>query len=241
MRYVVYGLVLCVALAAAATPVAAQQGDAPEATLSDASVTIDAGDRTTVNATYEFTVSSAGSGERALSAINGTMWLFPDHQVGDVSATVNGEQVLPQVTREDRFMRISVPVSDVSDGDTVTVGLSYTVAGPAGHLKAPLWAPEFTTSGTDQAVSIEVALPANAQVHGVAFPRADSVSGSTINYDLLHLPGFVDVTYGSGAGNLLSLDVLSSVVGVALILGFLGAWLLWHRNATREGGDENVV
>lgn len=240
-RYALYGIALCVAVAGMAAPISAQEGDAPAATLSAAEITIDAGEQTTVDATYEFTVESAGSGENALSAISGTMWLFPDHAVGDVSATVNGEEVSPEVTRENRFMRVSVPVSDVSDGDTVSVDLSYTVADPTGQLKTPLWAPEFVTSGTDQAVSVTVSLPSDSQVHGAAFPRVDSVSGSTLSYELLHMPGFISVEYGSGAGSLLSLDVVTTLVGVGLILGFLGAWFLWRRRAVAEGGETSVV
>lgn len=240
-RHVLYGLVLCVAVAGMATPIAAQEGNAPSATLSAATINIDAGERTTVNASYEFTVDSAGSGESALTAIGGTIWLFPDHAVGDVSARVNGEEVSPQVTREARFMQLSVPVSNVNDGDTVTVDLSYTVADPPGRLKTPLWAPEFVTNGADRVVSVTVSLPSDAQVHGAAFPRVDSRSGSTLSYQLLHMPGFVSVEYGSGAGSLLSLDVITSVVGVGLILGFLGAWLVWRRRAVARGGDSSVI
>lgn len=240
-RHVLYGLVLCVTFAGLATPISAQDGDSPAATLSAATIQIDAGEETTVDASYEFTVDSAGSGENALSAISGTMWLFPDHAVGDVSAKVNGKEVSPQVTREARFMRVSVPVSDVSDGDTVKIDLSYTVADPAGHLKTPLWAPEFVTSGADRVVSVTVSLPEDTQVHGAAFPRVDSRTGSTLSYELLHMPGFISVEYGSGAGSLLSLDVVTSLVGIGLILGFLGAWFLWRRRAVAEGGEASVV
>lgn len=240
-QHILYGLILCVAVAGMATPISAQEGNTPTATLSAATIEIDASEQTTVNASYEFTVDSAGSGESALTAINGTMWLFPDHAVGDVSARVNGEEVSPQVTREARFMHLSVPVSNVNDGDTVTVDLSYTVAGPPGRLKTPLWAPEFVTNGADRVVSVTVSLPSDAQVQGAAFPRVDSRSGSMLSYQLLHMPGFVSVEYGSGAGSLLSLDVVTSFVGIALILGFLGAWLAWRRRAVAERGETNVV
>lgn len=240
-RHVVYGLVLCVALAGMATPIAAQEGEAPTATLSSASVNVDAGDETQVTATYEFAVDSTGSGEQSLSSISGTIWDFPEHAVGDISATVDGEEVEPEVTREDRFVQVAVPVEGVSGGDTVSVELSYTVADPAGELKTPLWVPEFQTAGTDTVVSMTVSLPDGQQVHGAAFPKATSTDGATLTYELLHLPGFVAVSYGNGAGGLFTLDVLSSVVGVGLILGILGAWLAWRRNLVRRGGETNVI
>jgi len=66
------------------------------------------------------------------------MWLFPDRGVSDVSATVNGETVEPEVTREDRYMDVALPVSDVSAGETIEATVSYNVASAPGSLKAPL-------------------------------------------------------------------------------------------------------
>jgi hypothetical protein len=241
IRYLVYSLVLCVALATVVTPIAAQEGEAPSATLSAADIDVEAGEQTQVTATYEFAVDSTGSGDSAMTAISGTIWGFPDHAVGDISATVNGEEVSPDVTSEDRFTTVAVPVEGVSDGDTVEIQLSYTVADPAGALKTPLWVPEFATSGADRVVDVTVALPADTQVQGAAFPRVDTVDGSTLSYELLHVPGFVAVTYGEGASSLFALDVLSSVVGIALILGFLGAWMMYRRNAVRDGGEKSVI
>lgn len=222
-------------------PVTAQSGEAPSATLRTATVNIDAGDQTEVTATYEFQVDSVGSGDEALSAIGGTMWGFPEHAVGDVSATVNGEDVSADVTREDRYLQVAVPVEGVSDGESVTVELSYTVADPTGQLKTPLWVPEFQTAGSEPVVSMTVTLPEGEQVQGAAFPKVDSRDGNALSYELLHVPGFVAVSYGAGAGSLFSLDVLSSVIGVGLIVGFLGAWLAWRRNLVNNGGETNVV
>lgn len=240
-RTLVYGFALFVVLSGMAAPIAAQEGKAPEATLSGATIDVDVGDQTTVTANYQFEVASTGSGEQALSTIGGTMWGFPEHAVGDVTATVNGEKVQADVTREDRYMRVAVPVEGVSDGDTVNVQLTYTVADPTGQLKTPLWVPEFQTTGSDPVIEMTVSLPDDTQVQGAAFPKVESRDGSTLSYEMLHMPGFVSVTYGSGAGGLFTLDVLSSIVGVGLILGFLGAWLAWRRNLVRSGGETNVI
>jgi len=239
-RTLVYSLALTVLFAGAATPIAAQEGESPAVTLSAAEIEVDAGETTQVTASYEFTVSDAGSGEQALSAIAGTIWLFPGHEVGDLSATVNGESVEPEVTREQRYMDVALPVSDVGEGDTIEASVSYTVASSAGELKAPLWTPEFQTGGTDRVIDITVTLPEGSTVQGASFPKVDSQSGSTLSYGLLHMPGFVSVDYGTGAGALLGLDTLTTLVGVLLILGILGGWLTWRRRAVR-GGDENVL
>lgn len=240
-RLLLYGTVLTVVLAGAAAPIAAQEGEAPSATLSAATIEVDAGETTQVTANYEFTVASAGSGDQALSAISGTMWLFPDHGVSDLSATVDGEEVQPEVTRESRYMDVALPVSDVSEGDTVEATVSYTVASSAGSLKAPLWTPEFQTGGTDRVIDMTVTLPDGSNVHGAAFPKVDATSGTTLSYGLLHMPGFVSVEYGPGGGSLLGLDTLSTLFGVLLIVGILGGWLVMRRRAVDEGGDPNVL
>ncbi|MFB6220237.1 MAG: hypothetical protein ABEH90_02245 [Halolamina sp.] len=240
-RLLLYSLVLTVVLAGVATPIAAQEGEAPAVTLSSAEIQVDVGDTTDVTASYEFTVANPGSGEQALSAISGTMWLFPDREVSDLSATVNGEEVEPDVTREDRFMSVALPVSDASEGDTVRTTVSYSVATPEGSLKAPLWAPEFQTGGTDRVIDLTVSLPEGSNVHGAAFPKIDEKSGSTLSYGLLHMPGFVSVEYGTGSGSLVGLDTVSTLVGLLIIFGILGGWLAWRRRAVREGGESNVL
>jgi hypothetical protein len=232
--------VLTVLLAGVATPINAQEGEAPAVSLSAAEITVDGGKTTTVTANYEFAVANPGTGEQALSAISGTMWLFPDHEVSDVSATIDGETVDPDVTREDRYMDLSLPVSDVSEGDTIQASVSYTVASPAGRLKAPLWTPEFQTGGTDRVIDLTVNLPEGSTVHGAAFPKVDSQSGSTLSYGLIHMPGFVSVEYGPGGGPLLGLDTVTTLAGLLLIFGILGGWLVWRRRAVR-GGESNVI
>ncbi|WP_373189417.1 hypothetical protein [Halolamina sp.] len=240
-RLLLYSIVLVVTLAGAATPIAAQEGSAPAVTLSAAEIQVDAGETTEVTANYEFTVQDPGSGEQVLSAISGTMWLFPDHGVSDVSATVNGESVEPAVTREDRYMDVALPVSDVSGGETVEATVSYSVTSAPGSLKAPLWTPQFQTAGTDRVIEMTVSLPEGSNVHGAAFPKVDSRSGTTLSYDLLHMPGFVSVDYGQGGGALLDVGTLSTLFGLLLIFGILGGWLAWRRRAVREGGDANVI
>lgn len=240
-RLLLYGTVLTVVLAGMAAPIAAQEGEAPAATLSAATIEVDTGETTQVTASYEFTVSNPGSGSKALSAISGTMWRFPNHAVSGLNATVNGEPVEPNVTRGNRHMSIALPVSNVSKGDTIEATVSYTVAGPTGSLKAPLWVPEFQTGGTDRVIDMTVTLPEGSNVHGAAFPKVDSVSGSSLSYNMLHMPGFVALEYGSGGGSLLGLDTLSTLSGLLLIFGILGGWLAWRRRAVREGGDANVL
>lgn len=240
-KLLLYSIVLIVTIGGVATPIAAQEGNAPAVTLSDANIQVDAGETTQVTASYEFSVSDVGTGDQTLSAISGTMWLFPDHGVSDVTATINGESVDPTVTREDRYMDVVVPVSDVSNGDTVDATVSYSVASTAGDLKAPIWTPAFQTTGTDRVIDMTVTLPDGSNVHGAAFPKVDSTSGTSLSYSLLHMPGFVTVEYGQGGGPLLDVGTISTLFGLLFIFGILGGWLAWRRRAVREGGDANVI
>lgn len=233
---------LGVVLAGAATPAAAQQdGESPAVTLSSADVRVDGGEESTVTATYEFAVESPGSGDAALTAISGTMWRFEGREIGDVTATVDGSEVSPEVTRERRFVSLSVPVEDVSAGDTVTVELTYTVTGPAGELKVPLWSPEFQTTGESRVVSLTTTLPEGTQPQGANFPSVDDRDGNVLSSQMAHVPGFVSVSYGSGSGPLFSLDVVSTLVGLVIIFGFFGVWAAWTRGYIGDGGEPDVA
>ncbi|MFW5939436.1 MAG: hypothetical protein ACOCQU_03205 [Halolamina sp.] len=197
------------------------QEESPSVELASASIDVDGGETSTVTAEYEFDVAAAGSGDSALTAIGGTMWQLPDRDVGDISATVNGENVDASVTEESRHNALSVPVENVEDGDTVAVTLEYEVAGPAGNVRAPLWVPEYATPGQANVVDGTLTLPDGATVAGSEFPTPASVDGNTATYELLHVPGFIGAEYGESAPGLLSEDVLYSVLGVLVIVGFV--------------------
>ncbi|MFD1567304.1 hypothetical protein [Halolamina litorea] len=211
--------VLLVAGLLLAPSTVAAQAAAPSVTLADTSITVDGGETSTVTAEYEFDVASTGSGDQALSAISGTIWQLPNRDIGDITATVNGESVEASITEQDRHWEVSVPVEDVSDGDTVTVTMEYDVAGPAGDVRAALWVPEYPTAGEGDAVGITLTLPDGQTVAGGAFPSPTTVDGNTATYELLHVPGFVAAEYGSSGPGLLSEDFLYSILGVVLITG----------------------
>ncbi|MFW5934287.1 MAG: hypothetical protein ACOCQL_00380 [Halolamina sp.] len=199
----------------------AAQDASPSVDLAGTSIEIDGGETSTVTAEYEFEVASAGSGESELTSISGTMWQLPDREVGDISATVDGESVDASVSGEDRHWGVSVPVEDVSDGDTVTVTLEYEVAGPAGDLRVPLWVPEYSTPGQANVVDATLTLPEGTTVAGGAFPGPATVDGNTATYELLHVPGFIAAEYGESGPGLLTEDFLYSLLGVVVIVGFV--------------------
>ncbi len=199
----------------------AAQDASPSVDLAGTSIEIDGGETSTVTAEYEFEVASAGSGESELTSISGTMWQLPDREIGAISASVDGESVDATVTEEERHSAVSVPVEDVSDGDTVTVTLEYEVAGPAGEIRVPLWVPEYSTPGQANVVDGTLTLPEGTTVSGGAFPGPATVDGNTATYELLHVPGFVAADYGESGMGLLNEDFLYSVVGVVVIVGFV--------------------
>lgn len=222
---IVASLVVCSA------SVTAQDGS-PSVTLESADIDVDAGGTSTVTAEYQFAVADAGSGDSALTAIGGTIWQLPGRSISDLAVTVNGESVEPSVSESPEHTDVSVPVEGVSDGDTVTVTVEYQVSGPSGELHVPLWVPEYSTPGQTGVVSATVTLPEGETVQGDAFPSAASISGNTLEYNLLHMPGFIKVTYGEGALGGLTTDQLYSALGVVLILGLvIGGLLLDRRTA----------
>lgn len=197
------------------------QDASPSVDLAGSSIEIDAGETSTVTAEYEFDVAAAGSGDSELTSISGTMWQLSERDVSDISATVNGESVDATVSEGDRHTEISVPVGDVSDGDTVTVTLEYAVAGPAGDLRAPLWVPEYSTPGEGNVIDITVNLPSDTTVAGDGFPNPETVDGTTVEYQLLHVPGFVSTPYGEAGTSLITTDTAYSIGGVLVILTFI--------------------
>lgn len=197
------------------------QDASPSVDLASTSIDIDAGETSIVTAEYQFEVAEAGSGDSELTTISGTMWQLPDRDVGNISATVNSESVDPTVSDEDRHTDVSVPVEGVSDDDTVTVTLEYEVAGPASDLRAPLWVPEYSTPGQANVVNITVNLPSDMTVSGDGFPNPDTVDGNTVEYGLLHVPGFVSIPYGEAGAGLITTDTAYSIVGVLVIIGFI--------------------
>ncbi|WP_049981305.1 hypothetical protein [Halolamina rubra] len=215
-----FAALVLVGLVLGPSTVAAQDAS-PSVDLAGTSIEIDGGETSTVTAEYEFEIASAGSGESELTSISGTMWQLPDREIGDISATVDGESVDASVTEEDRHWAISVPVADASDGDTVTVTLEYEVAGPAGEVRVPLWVPEYSTPGQANVVDATLTLPEGTTVSGGAFPSPTAVDGDTATYELLHVPGFVAAEYDESGPGLLTEDTLYSLLGVVVIVGFV--------------------
>lgn len=213
-------ILLAIGLLLGPTTALAQDGS-PAVDLTDTEIEIDAGETSTVTAEYQFSVESAGSGDSALTSISGTMWKIPDREIGDVTATVNGESVDPTVSEQSGHLDVSVPVEDVSDGDMVTVTLEYQVTGPAGELQTPLWVPEYSTPGQANVVDMTVTLPEGTTLSGDSFPSAETVDGNAVEYQLLHVPGFVKLSYGQTAASGLTTDTLYSLLGVVLIVGFI--------------------
>lgn len=216
-----------------ASPAIAQD-DGPQVTLASADIDVDAGDTNTVTAEYEFTVESAGSGESALTAIEGTLWKISDRSLGSIEATVDGESVEPDVSEQSQHITVSVPVENVEGGDTVTVRLEYEVSGPAGELQVPLWVPEYSTAGETAVVQTTVTFPDGTFPQGDSFPDPSSVQGNVATYDTLHVPGFIKVSYDDTRSGFVTLNSLYSAAGVLLILGLVAGGLYIDRRTGRE-------
>lgn len=240
-RGLIVAVVIAVVVFGSSVGTAAQESGngEPAATLTGAGITIDVGESRVVNATYRFDIERLGDGD---AAIEGTMWRFPGRDVNDLSARVDGRSVDPSVTREARFVRIGVPVSDVDRGETVSIRLQYRISGPGDRLKTPLWVPEFGTTGSDRIVRMTVSLPDGTRAQTPAFPEIDSrhEDGRVARYRLLHVPGFVALPYGQ-SGELVTLDRLATIAGLLGIGGIFGGWTLYNRRAARREDRDEVT
>lgn len=214
VAFLLVGLVLAPSTATA-------QDASPAVDLQGASITVDGGETSTVTAEYRFRVAETGNGDTALSSISGTVWQFPNHNISEINASVNGESVNASIAEQSRHYDVSVPVRSVSDGDTVAVTLEYQVAEPAGEIRTPLWVPEYSTLGQANVVDISMTLPEGTTVADSGFPNPTSVNGNAATYELLHVPGFIAAEYGESGPGLVSTDRLYSILGVIVIIGFI--------------------
>lgn len=201
--------------------VATAQEASPTVNLDSTSITVDGGETSYVTAEYRFNVDEAGSGDAALTSISGTIWQLSDREIGEISASVDGESVDADVTEEPRHYGVSVPLESVSDGDTIRVTLEYEVAGPAGEVRAPLWVPEYSTPGQANVIDISMSLPEGTTVSGDTFPSPTTVDGNTATYEILHVPGFIAAEYDESGIGLITTDTIYSIVGVVAIIGFI--------------------
>lgn len=234
-------LVLVVSVIATASIGTAQEATEPSVTVSGATIHVDVGETSTVHAEYQVVVESTGSGDAELTALAGRLWKFDGRQLSGLSATVDGEEVSPTVDERSGHVDVSLPVDDVQDGDRVTVVLDYQVEGPANHAKVPLWVPNYQTAGEERVIEITTTLQEGQHVRGDTMPKPDRVSddGRTLHYSQLHMPAFISVSYGDQP-TLVSTGQLMSIIGIAVILGFMGSWLAYNRGYIgSKGGKAN--
>ena len=232
-------LVLIASILFVPVTVSAQENNAPQVTLVNGNIEVNAGETTTVTNTYKFRVSSVGSGDQRLTAITGSIWKFPDRSISEISASVNGNSVSPRVTEQDRHYEISLPLQEVSAGEVITVTVGYEVSGPAGAVQAPMFVPDYATEGRDSVIDFLVTVPEGESLQGTMFPAPDTTSGNQITAETLHVPGMVKLNYGTGGG--LDLNTVLSAVGVVFIIAVIGGWaLIQRRRAAGIGGDAVV-
>lgn len=227
-------LALMVLLTMTSTITVAQEESGPEVVLTGAEINIDISDTNTVTAEYQFQVGSIGAGDAELTEIEGTMWHPPDRTVSDLNAAVNGEEVEATISEESAHDVVSVPLEEVNDGDTVTVTLEYQIDGPTGDLYAPLWVPEYSTAGEVAVIHTTITLPEGQHAQGDSFPEPERIDGNLVEYDTLHVPGYITLTYDDSPPGFVGLNTLYSVLGVAIIIGLVVGGLYIDRKTAQS-------
>lgn len=185
-----------------------------------ANVTVEAGQPRRVDATYRFGTTASGSDPGSNTSIEGTMWRFPDREIGGLRVGVDGSSVTPDVTRDSRHLRVAVPVPGETRDGPVSVRLRYRVDGPAGRLRLPLWVPAVPPPGTDRVVRVRVRLPDGTRTQSTTFPdlgprRED---GGVLATELPQMPGVVVLRYGRGSSGM-ALDRAVEIVGLGTLAG----------------------
>ena len=235
---VLVALVLLAAVGVSTAEVAAQSGTEPSVTLTNANVNVQASQSTNdVTGTYTFRVQSVGSGEQRLTALTGIIWSFPGRGVSDFTARVDGQRVDATTTRDGEVVRVSIPAANVRDGDTVRVRVSYSTTNADGALKVPMFVPDYSTPGGASVVDVKTTLPQGMQTQGDVFPTVQTSNGNVVTFGLLHVPGFVYMTYGNGGGSILTTSNVMTVVGLLIIVGFLGAFFKYDRGMARGDAE----
>lgn len=233
-------LILATAISLAPAVVLAQDNSSPSATLTEGDIQVNVSETTTVTNTYEFRVDSASGNSQQISEVKGSIWKFSDRDINQITASVNGNSVSPEVTEHSRHYNISLPVQNVPTEGTVSVNVSYTVSGPTGEIQAPVFVPDYSTEGTAPIINIAVTLPRGANVQGTMFPPSDTTSGNQLSAETLHVPGMIELSYGSDGGGV-DLNTILSAVGVLFILVVIGGWALIQRRRAAGTGGGRVV
>lgn len=169
-----------------------------------------------------------------MSNVKGQLWKFSGREINQdsIETSVNGESVQPDVTDNGRYLTVSVPVDGIQAGETVTLEVSYTVSEPSDRLRTPIFVPDAPTEGQNEVVEITLRLPSDQTPQGDVFPKATSVDGNVVNFDLLHVPGSIVVSTSGG----LPLQSFAAIAGILIVLAFVGYWYRYERTGLEQPG-----
>jgi len=167
--------------------------------LSDANITVDVDDESSVTAVYRF---STGAADVSRIHINGTIWRFQGQNISNITAWVNGESAEPSVASENRHIELGIPLSGITDR-TVIIRLQYTVSGAEERGKVPLWVPSVTHENMSPVVNTVLRLPDNTRKEGIMFPVSDrtTADGRVLHSRSAHVPAFVFISHINGENN----------------------------------------
>jgi hypothetical protein len=207
----------------------------PAMTLVGANVTVDAGETRLVDATYRLRVAHPDSDFESVTTIEGTMWRFTGRDVRDLTVSVDGTEMRPDVSRNAHHLEVSVPVPQSAREETVVVRFRYRVSGPAGRLRLPLWVPSANPPGDDRVVGVTVRLPDETRIQSATFPAVEprEDDASVLSTQLTQMPGLMSLEYGQESP-ILTLDEAVSLAGIGTLAGLSA---LWIASRGREGPD----
>ena len=212
---------------------------APSVTLSSADLVIDVTDsEQTFTGEYTFTVNSVGDG---LSEISGTLWEFDQIELRDISAEFEGSEATPSIEDFDQHKVVAIPVEGVSDGDEITITVSYS-SDPwsSDQAKMPIWVPEFQTRERLRNIDLSVNLPEGEYPQGDTFPNVNKFEDGTAVFYLIHVPSFMTMLHGPEKAGIATLNNLMSALGLIAIFGFFIVWFFANRYFKKQAEKRKI-
>lgn len=149
-----------------------------------------------------------------------------------------GEQELSIETQEGNVLeRILVSVPSGIAGDfSYTVAFRLSVNGDVKQV--PLVVPAVAPDAEGNDVSLTVTIP-EGQYLQESFPIIDSGKTGTLKESMMNVPNFLKLQLGSSPAGFFTATKFYMLLGLIVILGLIGAWLISERKA-KTGGVANV-
>lgn len=156
---------------------------------------------------------------------------FGDTRAEDLVVEAEGQELEVDHQEGDLVDRVFVSVPEGTTGD-FSYEVSYVYLEGGDSARVPLVVPTVTTAGDTNSVALELTVPEGRYLHG-SFPVITSGNSGTIGTDMISFPNYASFELGTSPIGIFTRSNVYTVVGIALILGFIVAPLLYERRTRK--------